>query len=442
MIVPSITHRPWYRLAHSSFVLVLARLIGAVLTFGISVIVGRGLGETGFGQWTLSMAWASTLSMLSDFSLNTLLTREAAKTRGQANALLLGSLLGKLPFLLVIGGFVTLTAPWLGESVEVARALRVVIFLAGASLAYGSFTALFRAFDWMTPVLWLDTGGLLAQLGGTVWLVRAGAGSFELVVLVVAVQAAQLVFAFVIWWIGVRPRGGPLAASRGLVKQMLIQSVPFALGGAIGVVLIRSNTLLLGYLRDEAEVGLFGAAWRFSESAKLIPSGMFAAAFPAFSASAANAARESDEPLFPLFTRVLFVLSVLAAIGLALFARPILALTYGPNFLPAAPALVWLALGLVPSLMISGFELYLYATGDERYVVRLDALSALVQVIASVPLIITFGAMGAAIGMLLGKLVIWLPLWRRITSVRTQRLSLSPQGRPHPSQRGGAGEQG
>ncbi len=418
-MTPSVvTHRPWHRLAHSSLVLVLSRLIGAALTFAISVIIGRGLGETGFGQWTLSMAWASALSMLSDFSLNTLLTREAAKSRGQANALLLGSLLGKLPFLFVIGGGVTLTAPWLGESAEVVRALRVVIFLAGVSLAYGSFTALFRAFDWMAPILWLDTGGLLAQLAGAAWLVRAGAGSFELVLLVVGVQAAQLGLAILVWWTSVLSRGGPLAVSRALVKRMLIQSIPFAVGGAIGAVLIRSNTLLLGYLRSEAEVGLFGAAWRFSESAKLVPSGMFAAAFPAFSASAANAMREGDEPLFPIFNRVLFILSVLAALGLALFARPILALTYGSSFLSAAPTLVWLALGLVPSLMISGFELYLFAIGEERYVVRLDAVSAAVQVLASVPLILSFGAVGAAMGILIGRLVIWAPLWRRILIVR------------------------
>lgn len=405
------------QLLRSGGVLVLSRVLGAALTVALSVSVGRGLGQVGFGQWTLTLAWASALAMLSDFNLNLLLTREAARARAQSNQFLLGSLVGKLPLLILLGGLVSLSAPWLGEGLAVTQSLQVVVLLAGASLAYGSFTALFRALDRMTWILWLDTGGLLAQLLGSVWMLRLGGGSHELVLVLGVVQTLQVIVASLGWWVWLRPAGGPVSVSLVQVKQMLVRAAPLAAALVLGALQLRASPLLVGYLRGAAEVGLFGAAWRFSEAAKLIPTGLFNAAFPAFAASLGQA--QSAE-VWRSFNRLLWGVGLVGTLALALGAGPLIELAYGAEFLPAANALLWLALGLIPSLLISGFEVYLYAVGDERYVVLWDAVGTLVLLVASVPLIVAYGASGAALGILLSKLALWFPLWRRIEYVRAR----------------------
>lgn len=55
-------------------------------------------------------------------------------------------------------------------------------------------------------------------------------------------------------------------------------------------------------------------------------------------------------------------------------------------------------------------EVYLFATGDEKYATKLSIFGLTIQVLASIPLMFFYGAPGAAIGFLFGELAIWLPL--------------------------------
>jgi O-antigen/teichoic acid export membrane protein len=191
---------------------------------------------------------------------------------------------------------------------------------------------------------------------------------------------------------------------------------------------MRSGPLLLGYLRGEAEVGWFGAASRLSEAAKLIPNGLFAAAFPAF---AATASAGRTDLLWKSLGRVLVPLTLALALGLSLGARPALRLAYGPPFLPAETALIWLSLCLVPNLLNGGMEVYLYAAGDEVYALELGTLAVGIQILTSLPLITWFGASGAAVAMLLGEVAIWWPLRCRVR----RRIETPAEARATPRER-------
>jgi peptidoglycan biosynthesis protein MviN/MurJ (putative lipid II flippase) len=109
------------------------------------------------------------------------------------------------------------------------------------------------------------------------------------------------------------------------------------------------------------------------------------------------------------------------AVGLSLCATPVIRLVYGAAFIPAAPALLWIGAGLIPSLSNSGRKVFLYASGGEGLVVRWSAVALLVQLCAGAALIPTLGGAGAAIGVALGEAIIWWPL-RRAT----------PQNLEHP----------
>lgn len=396
------------RIVHGSLTLVTSNVAGAALGFALSLVVGRGLGDAGFGRWAFCLAWASTLTALSEFGLNTLLTREAAKASDRANRLLFSSLTVKLLCSGVLGGAVLLAAPYLGTDAESSSALRVAVLVAVAGTAYGSFTALFRAFEWIMPILGLNTLGLTLQLVGAAWIVRGGGSGpvLSLVALAAGVQIAQLLAAAGLWWTNLQRRGGGLMPSLELIGEMARMAVPFAAAGVLSAIQMRSSLLLLGYLRGAAQVGWLSAASKFSEAAKLVPNGIFGAVYPALTAGV-------DQRTFRGFQRALFALALGMALTLSLFAVPILRLTYGPAFLPAASALAWLGVGLVPSLMNGGIELYLYAAGDEVYATRLGAVAVAVQVAAAVPLISLFGASGAALSLALGEAAIWLPLRRR-----------------------------
>jgi O-antigen/teichoic acid export membrane protein len=148
-------------------------------------------------------------------------------------------------------------------------------------------------------------------------------------------------------------------------------------------------------------------ASRFGNAARLIPHAGFASALPLLSYECEHG---EPEGLRREFHGMVRWFAVLAAIGLASAARPVLVLTYGASFASAAPVLVWIAIGLVPSLVNNARKVFLYASGRERVAVRWTTVSMAVQLVSAAALIPTFGAVGAAIALLLGEVVIWWPL--------------------------------
>ena len=69
---------------------------------------------------------------------------------------------------------------------------------------------------------------------------------------------------------------------------------------------------------------------------------------------------------------------------------------------------------MLPTLHNAVMEVYLFATGDERYATKLGLIGLTVQIVAGIPLMHFFGALGAAFGVLIGELAIWLPLRVRL----------------------------
>lgn len=398
-------------LAPNSLILTASNILSALLGFSLSLIVGRGLGEAGFGIWVFCLAWASVLTMICEFGLNSLITREASRNPEKSNRLLLGSLVLKLVLVSIFGGSVWLLASVLALNPDSSVALSLSMLIVLAGVVYGSFTALFRSAGWMSPILWLNLLGGFVQMGWSAWLIRSGAGVLPLIGVALTVDFGQLLAAIWLWWNRLRAHGGTLHISWKGTTQMAYDALPFAVSAFLGAIEARSSILLLGYLQGETEVGRFGMAARFFEAARLLPNGIYDAAFPVF------AAQKSGHPnravLFQRLSYVIVTYVVMVAPTFVLFSRQIIHFTYGDFFLSAAPALSLLGVALLPTLHNAFLEVYLFATGDEKYATKLGFLGLTVQILASIPLMYCCGAAGAAIGVFIGEVTILLPLrWR------------------------------
>ena len=398
-------------LAPNSLILTASNLFSAVLGFSLSLIIGRGLGESSFGIWVFSLAWASILTMICEFGLNSFITREAARIPEKLNRLLLLSLVIKLVLVSISGAGVWYLAPILALDSSSSAALRVSILIAVLALAYGSFTAIFRSAGLMSPILWLNMLGGITQIAWSIWIIRAGGDVLSLIWVALAIDFGQLIAAVFVWWNRLRASSGALEVLLVDVTRMAKDTFPFAASGFLGAIEARLNILLLGYIRNETEVGRFGMASRFFEAARLLPNGIYDAAFPAF---AARTSGSSNKILFQRLSQLIVLYTISVTLVLIMFSRQVIQLTYGDFFILATPTLSWLGVALLPTLHNSIMEVYLFATGDEKYATRLGLLGLIVQILVSIPLMFFHGASGAAIGVLISELVIWLPLMKRI----------------------------
>jgi O-antigen/teichoic acid export membrane protein len=392
------------RLAKMAGALAASDLVRAAIRFGTSLIVARGLGRIAFGEWTLWLAVASALTALFDLGLRTLLIREAGRDENRVGMLVLDAASARLALFLPIAVALIAIATSVG-GVAPARA-RAAAFLTAAGLVAGCAAAVHRASPRrLAAILTIESGGAVVQAIATALLVAQGRGVDALLDLAAWIQLLQAAAALVVW--RATAHGDRLARpSVARAWRMVRQAWPFAISGVLANAQARVAPLLVGALAGTGEVASFGVAARIEGVARRLPSAAFGAAFPLF---AGVSGADSDRLRRRMEEGVRWFALASAAI-IVVAAAPLVRVTYGERFAAAAWPLAWAAAGLVPALMNSSREVFLFATGRERTALRWSAVALAVQAAGCLLLVPRLGASGAMIALAAGEIAVWIPL--------------------------------
>jgi O-antigen/teichoic acid export membrane protein len=199
------------------------------------------------------------------------------------------------------------------------------------------------------------------------------------------------------------------------LTSLMRRALPFAASGIVANLQSRVAPVLLGAFSTSVEVGMFGAAARIGRLVRLAPQAVFGGALPVLSHEFGKD-RSQARALFSRLDRGLLVFSASVA-TLCLLAAPLLIRTvYGPSFIGAAPALMWIGVGLIPALANSGRQIALYAAGGEALAVRWTTVALAVQATSAMVLIPLMGSTGAAVSVAVGEAAVWLPLRRAVAA--------------------------
>lgn len=316
-------------------------MAGQYLAFAIqfvaSVIISRFfLGPGEVGLFSIGLATALIVAVLQDFGLSRyisglpVLDAEEVARCGSVATL----------FSLIIAGVVAATAWPMAISYHEPRLVPILLILAGSylfvPLSVVPMALMARAMQFRGHFA-VNVAAAAAQGGVAVWLAAMGYSSFALAWATVAA-----------------------AATRGIVAQFLRPSLPRRLrfdgiGGVVhfgartsvlyltGALGTRTPDLIVGKALGSAAVGLYSRAVSLSDQFRMLIAGAIGSVFfPAFARI-----RDRGEPLGPAYLRVCAGYSGVVwpgMAGLALAARPIIRLLYGPLWLHTAPLLAMIAL--------------------------------------------------------------------------------------------------
>ena len=154
------------------------------------------------------------------------------------------------------------------------------------------------------------------------------------------------------------------------------------------------DVLLLGFLSQRAELGLYTAAYRVCLLVLAVQVALHSSYW------AAGARAETPSLLGDVVTRAI---GVAGAVGLPLvvggmvLARPLMMLLFGSAYAPGAPMLAWLLVSIGCTLGHGAYTAALIAAGAARREFWIMATAAFVNVAANLMVIPTYGALGAAI---------------------------------------------
>jgi O-antigen/teichoic acid export membrane protein len=369
------------------------------LGFLVAALLTRTFGPTGFGAITFAQSIAMHGQVFTTAGLNLFGVKTASQHREQLPAiastvLVLRLVLAVLVYLALLAA--CLAIPRFRESAGLLAAFGLLIFTGALMLSWVP-QAIHRPWVFglsqigiqatflvlVVPVVLLDRGPALvaaAQVGGEL-----------------------LVAAAVIWWIR-RALGGlhrPFPRAEALA--FFRESLPIGLARMLRAVALLSDIVILGFLVEEDQVGLYGAGFKFFQLGLALVGMYFIVFFPSLSQHAARSPRE----LYRALGSSVKIALPLTLVGLALayvLAPSVLDLAFGDPFGAAAPSLRILLVALLLYVLNMHVRHGLVALGLQRVDVWNVAGSTILHVAFKLALIPAWGIEGAALGHVGGEL--------------------------------------
>ena len=376
-------------------------LAGAALSAVSAAAMFRALGVDGAGMYVTALAIVTLACSLTDAGLATVGVRELASHAGNRQERFMRSLLGVRLALGAAG--VVLAIAFAGiagyESVMVA-AVGVAGLAALLQVSQQTLTVPLMAELRFPPVVIID---LVRQAVSTLLMIAAAlAGAGLLVFVGVSIPALLVALIATVPLVAGMAPVVP-AIEVGEWKQLLRETLPFALATAVAAVYFRSAVIIVSLIATEYQTGLFGASFRVVEVLIIVPQLAVGAAFPIF----ARAATSDRERLEYGVGRTLDV-SAVTGVGLALFlvvgAPTVISVIAGSSFAGSEPVLRIQGLALAAAFVGAPLAYALLSLHRHRAVL----VASVVGLVANLTLVtsLTFlsGIRGAAIATFIAEL--------------------------------------
>lgn len=414
---------PQASLSWSALAVLGGSAFAAAASLATRLLLARALEPASFGSLTLAIALATAAGGLAGLGLNAAASRRVAQfgdsprqaAASARTAVFAAALAGAGGAMLFVAGgaLVARSAPRVALGPLLLAVAPVVFSLAVGNaclgIARGHGDSAGRA------LLRDGLGGLWRLLGVGLALVWVAARPWREAALGLGFALGSVV-AEATFFVYVERRGW-LARLPGQARdRSLLRSLPDFAGLAALVQAAQwFDVLLLGALAPAATVGLYGVARGVEKTLELANEAAGYRFLPAAAASAAQP--QALQALYREGRRVALAL-VWPGAALALFApRELLALLFGAPYVAAAPALRWLAAGLVLSAACGYNDKAAIALGGEATTRRILSIALLVGIATGLVLMPPGGATGAALAwgamLLVQNVLLALWLWRR-----------------------------
>ena len=394
-----------------------AQILGKGFTAGatlvVTLLVGRSLGPAGFGDFTKIFVFVGYFYTFADFGLNSIYIAKSNLKNEKALFRVLVSL--RLVMALVFVALALLVGFFLpyntAENTGFGPLVKIGIAIASVTiLTQGLYTTANAFFQ---KKLRYDLSTIAAVSGAIMILLAAFAISLkggsvtqfaQAYVLggIVTVFVAYLIL-YKKWQIFVLPKIDWRAFLNYLSK-----SWPVGLALILNLLYFRVDVLILAWVRQPEEVGIYGLAYQFFESSLAIPIFFVNAIYPLLS----NVYKQNISKFykdFKFWVLVLLAISVALSIFLILVSF-LIPFIYDFRFAPSKAPLVILASG-IPFFFLSALLWHVLIIYDkQKNLVLVYGAGALFNLVANLIFIPKFGYIAAAVNTVVSEAFILLLL--------------------------------
>lgn len=410
-------------MARGSAALAVGQTLARATAFSFLLVATHELSPNEFGRYSIVAALVLLCQLASDAGTTIAITKHVSRHPEDSDSLLSGT--AALSVGLGTAGYVVALAFVL--VVNYPHVTFVDMAIAGIGLPFDAvLTSVIGALDghgrvaeraWISA---LRTG--LVAIAATVALllgagVRAAMVATAVAPVVLLLLSLPLARRWQIWWS--RPRVD-VARSRALLRQ----AAPFAIVGAISVLILRFDVVLVSVLTTRVETAIYDVATRSVEGVAYLGAVFGAPLMVVLSRRFGHGDRDGSARVFGETCRGAWAIGLFLAGVLVGCAHPIVETLFGHGYGAAAVPLALLAAQL-PLLFITGLQgTVLAADSDERGLVIVTLWVGASTVALDLAVVPLFGANGAAVVMVVVRVlafVLFTLRLRRVPRIHTPR---------------------
>lgn len=383
-----------YSVAQNTSFLTLASVLQKLISFAYFTVVARIIGVENTGQYFFAISFTTIFSVVADFGLAPVLTREVAKYPDRTQSFVSTILSAKIIFGLMAYGLLVTAVHLLNYD----GALRPLIYLSGVTMFFdsvqGTFFSIFRAHkNLIFESIAVVVAQLLSMVIGTIAIVQ-GASLLWLIAAYTIPSVFNTVYGAICVYraYGLRYR---LGFNISIFRSFIVLAIPFALSGIIGRLYGYTDSILMSKMLPPEHLGWWSVPYKISFAFQFIPAAVSASVYPVMSALSISDPEKIGE-LFVKSWRYLFAIVFPLSFGLMVIAKPVILALYGENFLPSVPVLRLLLFSLIFSFLGYITGALLNATNHQKIQTSLLAVALGINTILNVIFLPRFGIEGAA----------------------------------------------
>ncbi|OGH67785.1 MAG: hypothetical protein A3C15_02925 [Candidatus Magasanikbacteria bacterium RIFCSPHIGHO2_02_FULL_50_9b] len=413
--------------AKNTAIQIIGKVVSTALGIATIAIVTRALLPEGFGQYTKVITFLTFFGIVADLGL-TLITAQMISERGADEPRIVRNIFTfrTLTALVLFG-----LAPVVVWFTPYDAIVKLGITLTACSFFFVSLqqtlVGIFQKHLVMHYPVIAENIGRVALVGVTAFAAWRGENLLWYLGAVVVGNFANFLATL---WFARRYVAISFAWDRAIIRDMCHRAMPIAISIVFNLIYLKADMLILTFVRGDAEVGLYGAAYRVIDILMMVPVMLMGVILPIAtrSWSEGDGARVGRvlQKTFDAF--VLYALPIIC--GGFIVGERVMTLVAGDNFAPAGAPLKILLLAFGAATVSTLFGHTIVALQKQRSVIwvyGVDAVLSLAAYLVVVPMFGMFGAAWATFGselfaaIVLGVIVIRV-IGRRLTFATSARV--------------------
>lgn len=395
------------RLIQNALWMILSRLAAQGLAVIFTILLARRLGSAEFGAYAFIAAILFVANALTTFGTDMLLIREIA-AKGDLSGLPAALTIQLALSVCFIAALWSLGAWIPNQSQETVMALKVYSLALFPLAFFTVFTTALRGKQLMGVYALLNLVFSLLQVGVVLMLREHNLvilASYLLFIQILAALLAGLLCSFTIphFWRSWRFSSLQSPQSSAFpLASFFKATAPIAFLTLLAMLYQRLSVTMLSLMTGPTDTGIFSAAARMVEASKTAHIAVFAALYPVMATTASFRSTRAERG--PAMTH-LVTGATLISLLLFTFAKPLVIILYGNEFISSIHVLQILAWTLIPFTINTYLTLSFLASKQEQLIGRALTISLLGMLILNLWWIPARGSEGGAWASLIAEIL-------------------------------------